>query len=87
MPWGGSSRDVMPIPTSDFQADSDAAYHAAATDAAAWLKKNPDKPLTSFQLGYAYKFPVPVWYLMWGTKKAGYSVIVDATNGKVLKNH
>jgi hypothetical protein len=86
LPWAGSTRDVMPIQTSDFQVDSDAAYQTAAADAAPWLKKNADKPLTTFELGNAYKFPVPVWYVVWGTKKAGYSVIVNAATGKVLKS-
>jgi hypothetical protein len=85
IPWAGPTRDVMPIATSDFNVDSDAAYTAAAADAAAWLQKNPDKKLSSFQLGNGYSFPSPVWYVMWGDKKSGYVAIVSATTGKVLK--
>ena len=84
--WGGRSRDAMPIDISNFSVDSDAAYQAAAADAAAWLKKNPTKTLSSFALGSTYKFPAPVWYVMWGDKKSGYVAFVDATSGKVLKS-
>ncbi len=85
IPWAGPTREVTPIPSSDFTVDSDAAYTAAATDADAWLKKNPDKKLTNLQLGNSYNYPAPVWYIQWGDKKAGYVAIVNATTGKVLK--
>jgi len=86
MPWHGATQDAMPIDPSTFQVDSDAAYTAAAADAADWLKKNPDKKLASIGLGNAYKLHVPVWYVVWGDKKSGgYAVAVDAATGKVLK--
>lgn len=85
IPWSGVTRDVMSIQTSDFKVDSDAAYATAAADAAAWVKKNPDKALSSFELGNSYRFPSPVWYVMWGDKKSGYVVLVSAATGKVLK--
>jgi hypothetical protein len=85
MPWGGATRDAMPVDTSLFEVDSDAAYQAAAGDATDWLKKNPGKELSAFQLGDTYKFQVPVWYVMWGNKAAGYAAFVDASSGKVLK--
>jgi hypothetical protein len=85
-PWGGVTRDDMPIDTSNFNIDSDAAYTAAAADAATWLKSNPDKKLTSMQLGNLFKFHTPVWYVMWGDPKTGgYGAYVDANTGKVLK--
>jgi len=84
--WGGATRDAMPIDPSTFNVDSDAAYAAAATDAADWLKKNPDKKLSSMGLGNAYKFQKPVWYVVWGDQKSGgYIAYVDAITGKVLK--
>ena len=86
LPWNGVTRDVMPVQISEFSVDSDAAYEAAAADAQAWLKKNPDKKLSSFELGNAYQYEAPVWFLMWGTKKGGYSAFVNASTGKVLKN-
>jgi hypothetical protein len=85
VPWNGVTRDAMPVELTDFNADSDAAYQAAAADAAAWLKKNPDKPLTALALGNTFRFHAPVWYLMWGDKKSGYVAYVDANTGKVLK--
>ncbi len=86
MPWGGPSRDVMPVEVSSFSVDSDTAYKAAAADAADWLKKNPDKKLTTIALGNTYKFQMPVWYVLWGdAKTGGYIAYVDATSGKVLK--
>ncbi len=85
IPWGGISRDVMPIEKAQFTIDSDAAFNTATGDAAAWLKKNPGKKLSSFQLGNGYSFPAPVWFVMWGDKKVGYVAYVNATTGKVMK--
>jgi hypothetical protein len=84
LPWGGVTRDDMPVELSSFNVDSDAAYQAAAADAAAWLKKNPGKEPSTFQLGDTYRFQAPVWYLVWGDKKSGYVAYVDANTGKVL---
>jgi hypothetical protein len=84
-PWSGATRDAMPVEVSSFNIDSDAAYNAAAADAAAWLKKNPGKQLSSFQLGNTYRFQASVWYLAWGDKKSGYIAFVDANTGKVVK--
>jgi hypothetical protein len=85
-PWSGVTRDVMSVDLSLFNIDSDAAYTAAAADAADWLKKNPGKNLSAFAIGDSYKFQVPVWYVMWGTKDAGYAVFIDASTGKLLKH-
>lgn len=85
MPWTGETRNIMMVQLSDFQVDSDAAYSAAATDASAFLKKYPNAKLSSFELGNAYRFQAPIWYLQWGDKKLGYAVFVDATSGKPLK--
>lgn len=83
-PWGGITRDAMPIDLSLFTVDSDAAYQAASVEAADWLKKNPGKPLSTFAIGDTYKFEVPVWYLMWGNKASGYAAMIDASTGKPL---
>jgi len=82
--WGGPTRDVMPVQVSDMGVDSDAIYNTAAGDAAAWLKKHPDKQITSFELGNAYKFQEPVWVVTWGDEKSGYRVFVSADTGKVF---
>ena len=86
MQWGGPTRDVMPIQVPTFNVDSDTAYKAGAADAADWLKKNPDKKLTTIALGNTVKFQMPVWYVLWGDPKTGgYVAYVDASSGKVLK--
>jgi hypothetical protein len=85
VPWAGVTREVMAVDSSAFKVDSDAAYTAAAADAAAWLKKNPGAKLSRFQLGNSYHYPTPVWYVMWGDAKSGYIAIVSATTGIVLK--
>jgi hypothetical protein len=87
IPWKGATRDAMPIETSMFNIDSDAAYTAAAADAATWMKNNPGKEISDFEIGDTYKFSTPVWYVMWGAKSAGYATIVDASSGKVLSAH
>jgi hypothetical protein len=87
IPWKGATRDAMPIDTSMFSIDSDAAYTAAAADAASWIKNNPGKEVSDLEIGDTYKFSTPVWYIVWGTKSAGYASIVDASSGKVLSAH
>jgi hypothetical protein len=84
--WAGQTRDAMPIDVSVFNIDSDAAYQTAAAAAAAWIAKNPDKPLTSLELGSTYKLAAPVWYLAWGEKKTGYVSLVNATSGTLYKD-
>ena len=84
--WGGQTRDAMPVEISSSTVDSDAAYQAAVVDAADFLKKNPGKPLTDFELGATAKLPQPFWYIVWGdSKSGGYVVVVDAVTGKVVK--
>lgn len=86
-PWGGETQEVMGIDPEAFKIDSDVAYQTASQDpaAAAWLKKNPDKQLTSIILGSAAKFHGPVWGVLWGDKKSGYIAYVDAKTGKIIK--
>jgi hypothetical protein len=86
LPWHGDTRDAMSVDLSLFSVDSDAAYQAAATEAAPWLAKNPDKKL-SLVLGRTFKFGGPVWLVTWGdVKQGGYAVFVDASSGKVYKS-
>ena len=86
MPWGGQTRDAMPIDTTAFNIDSDAAYKTAATQAAPWLTKNPGKPPTSLELGSTFALQAPVWYVAWGDKKDGYVALVNATTGEPFKS-
>jgi hypothetical protein len=84
MPWGGPTRDAMPIDIASLTVDSDAAYTAAAADATNWIKANPGKGVGALEAGETSRVPDPVWYVMFGTKAAGYAAIVDANSGKVL---
>jgi hypothetical protein len=83
--WAGQTRDAMPVDVSVFNVDSDAAYQTAAADATAWAAKNPDKPLSSIELGNTFAFKSPVWYVAWGDKKSGYVGLVNATSGTLYK--
>jgi hypothetical protein len=85
LPWGGSTRDVMAFPTSELAVDSDAAYKTASVQAAPWLKQHPDKK-ASIQLWDSYRYETPVWYVLWGDKKLGYGVFVNAKTGAAIKN-
>lgn len=81
--WAGPTRDATPF-ANGVDTDSDAAYKAAAAKASEWLAKNPGKPVTTFALGQATSFPAPMWYIMWGDKKAGgYAVYVNSSTGQV----
>ena len=84
VPWGGPARDALPFDSSQFKVDSDAAYKTALSRAEPWVKKHPGKE-ASFTLGNASHFPAPVWYVLWGDKKAGYAVYVNAETGAVIK--
>jgi hypothetical protein len=84
LPWTGPTPAALAFMTSDFAVDSDAAYTTALAQAAVWAKRHPDKEV-SFTLGNASRFPAPVWYVLWGDKKSGYSVFVNAKTGAVVK--
>jgi hypothetical protein len=83
IPWSGPTRDAATFATSDLAVDSDAAYKTALAQASPWVEKHPDKEF-SCVLGYAERFPAPVWYVLWGDNKSGYSVFVDAKSGAVV---
>lgn len=82
--WGGPRNEALTFDTSELVVDSDAAYQTAAAQAAAWMRKNPGKE-ASFALGNASRFTGPVWYVLWGDKKSGYSVYVNAKSGTIAK--
>ena len=84
LPWSGPTRDAMPFKTSD-AIDSDAAFQAASKDAAAWLKKHPETQ-ASLTLENAFRFPAPVWFVLWGNNKSGYAAYVNASSGTVMKD-
>jgi hypothetical protein len=78
-PWSPTP-DRKPFQTTEFQADSDAAYQEAAKKAADWLAKNPGKKCT-MTLANASKSTAPLWYVLWGDMKTGYLAHVNATTG------
>jgi hypothetical protein len=82
-PWGGPRNEGLTFDISDLL-DSDAAYQKALGQATAWVGKNPGKE-ASLTLGNASRFPAPVWYVLWGDKKSGYSVYVNAKTGAIAK--
>ena len=84
LPWGGATPTSKPFSNSEFTVDSDAAYKVAVESAAAWLKAHPDEKLSS-RLGNASRFAARVWYLMWGSTKNGYAVLVNAATGAIVK--
>lgn len=81
--WMGSTPDSKAFSNTEFLVNSDAAYKAAYEKAAEWLKTHPGLKVT-MALGNGSRFPAPVWYIMWGTKKEGYAVYVNATTGAVI---
>jgi hypothetical protein len=84
VPWSGPTREVMSFQGSEI-VDSDAAYKKAAAEAQSWLKAHPDKEV-SFLLGNnPTAFASPVWYVVWGDKKAGYRSFVNAKTGDLAK--
>jgi hypothetical protein len=83
-PWNGPVAKALPIDTSDFATDSDAAYQTALKQASAWASKTPDQQV-SFRLGNAARFPAPVWYVLWGNEKSGHAVFVNAKTGVIVK--
>jgi hypothetical protein len=82
--WGGSTAAAAAFQMMDFAIDSDAAYKTAFARAGSWVKQHPDKKVV-FTLGSASRFPTPVWYIVWGNKSSGYSVLVSATTGTGIK--
>ncbi|HEX7288817.1 MAG TPA: hypothetical protein VF532_21720 [Candidatus Angelobacter sp.] len=84
LPWSGPRQDALAIDTSDLSVDSDAAFKAALAEASAWVSKHPDKQV-SVTLGNDSRFPAPVWLVMWGDRKLGYAVHVNAKTGAVVK--
>lgn len=84
MTWTGPTPQALSFATSDFAVDSEAAYTAASAQAAVWEKSHPGKEV-SLTLGNAERFKGPVWYVLWGDKKSGYAVFVDAKTGTIVK--
>jgi|SRR5579884_4001323 len=81
--WSGATRESQPFQLADFMVNSDAAYKTAFEKASPWVKKHPEKKL-AYSLASAARFPAPVWFFMWGDRKLGFAVFVNATTGDVI---
>jgi hypothetical protein len=84
--WHGLTHDIMPTQLSTLNVDSDAAYEAAAKDAASFLGSHPQIALSKIELDTPTKYQVPVWVFVWGDKKTGYVALVNGNTGTVLKH-
>jgi hypothetical protein len=82
--WSGPTPKSRPFQTTEFVTNSDEAFGTASKAAEAWLAKHPGKKV-SITLANAARFPVPVWYIMWGDTKSGYLAFVNATTGLAMK--
>ncbi|MGA2212282.1 MAG: hypothetical protein ABSH31_03315 [Bryobacteraceae bacterium] len=78
--------DSMPFLMAAIKLDTDEAYKTAAEKSAAYLKKNPDKPVM-FLMELTKRFPDVTWRVIWGGSvgTSDYSVYVDGTTGQYLE--
>jgi len=82
--WSGPTAKSRPFQVTEFVTNSDEAFKTASAKAAGWLKRHPGRKV-SITLASTARFPVPVWYILWGTPKSGYLAFVNATTGLVMK--
>jgi hypothetical protein len=82
--WSGATPQSRPFQITEFSVNSEAAFKTASKTAGAWLKRHPGQKV-SITLASTARFPGPVWYIMWGTRKSGYLAFVSATTGMALK--
>jgi hypothetical protein len=78
--------DSSPFLIAAIKVDSDEAYKTAAEKSEAYLKKNPDKPVT-FLMEQTRRFPDVTWRVIWGdsVSTSDYSVFIDGSTGKLLQ--
>jgi hypothetical protein len=78
--------DSAPFLISAIKVDSDEAFTTAVQNSAAYIKKNPDKPVM-FLMAQTRQFPDVTWRVIWGDSvgTSDYSVFVDGTTGKFLE--
>jgi hypothetical protein len=78
--------DASPFQIAAIKVDSDEAYATAVKESAAYIKKNPDKPVV-FLMELGKRFPDVTWRVIWGDSvgTSDYSVFVDGTTGKYLE--
>lgn len=78
--------DSTPFEIAAIKVDSDEAYATAAKESAAYIQKNPDKPVI-FLMELGRRFPDVTWRVIWGASvgTSDYSVFVDGSTGKFLE--
>ncbi|MBI3679603.1 MAG: hypothetical protein HY235_04325 [Acidobacteria bacterium] len=81
----GQRGQARPFLIAALKIDSVEAYQTAIKKGAAYVKKNPDMPV-SFLLELTPRFPDPTWRVIWGesASHSNYSIFVDATTGDYL---
>ncbi len=82
--WSGSTPQGRPFQITEFSINSDEAFKVASKTAGAWLKRHPGQKV-SIALASTTRFPGPVWYIMWGSRRSGYLAFVSATTGVAMK--
>jgi hypothetical protein len=84
--WGGPSGQQKPWPIPAFKVDSDKAYEAALEQSKEYVAKNKDKSV-NFLLEQTPRNPDLTWRVYWGEtiSTSNYSIVVDASTGKVLE--
>lgn len=81
-----AARVPKTFPLAAIRVDSDEAYKVALGKSAAYVKKNPNKPVI-FILELSNRFPQLTWRVLWGdsVSSSDYSVFVDAATGQFLE--
>ena len=83
--YSGPTGQNVPFPILALKTDSDAAIKTAQGQSAAYMKKNPDLPLTPV-LEKTKEIGNAAWRIYWGNPAtSNYSVLVDATTGEYVR--
>ncbi len=77
---------TSPFVVQALKTDSDEALETASKKSAAYIKKNPDKPII-FVLEQTRRHPNPTWRVIWGDSVAtsDYSVFIDSSTGSYVE--
>ena len=84
--WRGTRGQDKPFIMQALKKDSTDAYQAAAAKSAAYIKKNPDMPVT-YEATYTPKHGQPCYRVIWGesVSTSSYSILVDASTGEYVE--
>jgi hypothetical protein len=86
--WRGPAGQQKPFELAAVKVDTSAALQSAVAASSEYLNKPGDKPQITYFLEDTSRYPDPVWRVLWGPSvgAAKYSVLVDATSGKVIQH-